>query len=175
MSIIKRFSLPVLWILLASFGVVSTPSEEEYVRFDIKNAGLTVEGSFTKFSAQIKYDPARSDAASFIGEIDVASIKTGISLRDDHLKKEEYFHQQLYPKITFRSTKVTPTTDGFKVVGNLTIKGTSKSITLNVKRTIKEKVNYLYTELELNRLDFNVGESSWVLSDDVRCFIRVKM
>jgi polyisoprenoid-binding protein YceI len=66
--------------------------------------------------------------------IDVAGLNTGVQNRDNDLRSENFFNAAAYPTITFKSTRVIPGDAGtFKLVGNLTIRGTTKEITLDVE------------------------------------------
>lgn len=166
----------VLPILAMKPMVPELPLDDEYVQFHVKNAGITVDGTFTDFDLNIVYDPANIAASSFSGTIDVKSIDTGIDMRDEHLVGEEYFDASNHPKIVFKSTSIAKLTDGrLKVVGNLTIKATTKVVELIVTPTILNGIQFFSTKLELDRMDYEVGESSWVLSDDVTCELKVAM
>ena len=90
-------------LLLSSF---KNPANEQFVKFSIKNAGISVDGFFDKFQVKVVYDESNLAQSSFSGSIDVNSINTGIEMRDGHLKGEEYFDAQTYPKITFVSTSI---------------------------------------------------------------------
>ena len=80
-----------------------------------------------------------------------------------------------FPVISFQSTQITALSNqsGFRMQGMLTIKGVSKSISFPFQAK-KEKSGYRFTgEMELNRLDFGVGESSWILSSPVTVQLNV--
>jgi len=65
--------------------------------------------------------------------IEMASVNTGIAKRDDHVRSGDFFDAAKFPVMTFESTKVERTgTDKLKVTGNLTIKGVTKQVVLNV-------------------------------------------
>jgi polyisoprenoid-binding protein YceI len=97
-----------------------------------------VEGQFKSFSGKValdEKDPTRSQV-SFSAQ--VASIDTGNADRDEHLKGPEFFDAAKYPQIQFKSTKITKSGKGYKVVGDLTIRGVTKSVTLDA--TLSEAV-----------------------------------
>ncbi|HAW20367.1 MAG TPA: hypothetical protein DCX14_09305 [Flavobacteriales bacterium] len=154
--------------------VGAPPAVEEYVKFQIKNAGINIDGFFAEFTSLVSYDPSSPNSATFSGEIKVSSINTGIEMRDEHLVGEEYFDATNHPNITFKSTRVAKLTNGnLKVAGTLSVKETSKEVELIVEPTISGDKTYFKAKLELDRLDYEVGENSWVLSDDVFCEIMV--
>lgn len=135
------------------------------IRFNIKNFGLNVTGSFTGLKGKLNFDPANLPAATVTVSVDASSINTGNSKRDKHLKKEDYFDVASYPVLSFVSTKITGAGGVFLMEGSLTIKGVSKAISFPFTAK-KEGNGYRFTgEFSINRRNFNVGGSSWVLSD----------
>ena len=154
---------------------VNAPSAaEEYVKFQIKNAGINIDGFFADFTYSIDYDANNPSSAAITGEIKTSSINTGIEMRDEHLVGDEYFDAENHPVITFKSTRVAKLTNGnLKVNGTLLVKETSKSIELIVEPIVSGEKTFFKTKLELDRLDYEIGENSWVLSDDVFCEIMV--
>ncbi|MBI0400852.1 YceI family protein [Cyclobacterium marinum] len=142
--------------------------EESYIKFNIRNLGLNVEGAFKSFKTTVNYNKSQPEKSSFSAEIQTNSIDTGINKRDNHLKKAEYFDVAKYPIISFQSTKVSAAgEDGLLVLGDLTIKGKTLPITLNVTIADKGSSKEFNIKGELDRRDYKVGGSSWVMSDDV--------
>jgi polyisoprenoid-binding protein YceI len=138
------------------------------ITFKIKNAGITVDGSFAGFIANIKFDGINY-AKSFIeASVDVNTINTGVDLRNSHLKKDEYFNASKYPKINLKSTAFTKENDGtYKGFFKLTIKGVTKDIIIPF--TYKEAGSSAIFKgaFTVNRRDYKVGGSSWTMADDV--------
>lgn len=169
-----RFAPFFLGCMLAwGFLTASLAPLSAQVTFEISNAGVTVEGSFEEYTMDIQYNPAVPSESYFQGSISIASLDTGISLRDKHLRDEDYFHAEAHPEMTFSSQSVTATSNGtLKVRGMLEIKGTSKEIEFEVTPTETSEGWSFVTSLIINRLDFGVGESSWILADDVKCMIQ---
>jgi polyisoprenoid-binding protein YceI len=91
----------------------------------------TVKGHFTKVEGTIQFDPANLAASTFDGKIEAASVDTRDAGRDAHLRSGDFFDVENHPYITFTNTKVTEV-DGneFKLVGDLTIRGVTKQVTL---------------------------------------------
>jgi len=168
------FSLSLSSFLLSGFTFSTLSSSKSTVIFKIKNAGLTVEGNFSDFSTDIEYKKDKIESGSFKGTIKVASINTGIAMRDKHLKNEDYFNQPKYPNISFISSKVEKSTDGWiDVSGTLTIKNVSKLITLRVNVIPQGEQMLFITALKINRRDYKVGGSSWTLADDLTINLRI--
>jgi len=94
----------------------------------------TVRGDMGKVSGSITYDGKNLAAAAVDATIDVTAISTRDEKRDAHLKSADFFDVATYPTMTFKSKKVVPGADGsFKLVGDLTMRGVTKEVTLDVE------------------------------------------
>ena len=103
------------------------------ISFTIKHAlGATAEGSFKGFEGNLIFDPDNLATASLKGTVVAKTIHTGISLRDNTLRGDEYFAVEKYPKISLVSTKIEKSAVGNQYTGyfNLTIKDITKNIKL---------------------------------------------
>lgn len=158
----------ILFLILTSSCVLFAQSELKIksasIKFSIKNAGIKVDGKFTGFEAQINFNPQDVTNSKIEAKIDVNTLNTDINARDKHLKKEEYFDVEKYPKITFVSTEFTHTkADLYQVTCELTIKNTKKKIQFPftlINKTFKGSFS-------INRRDFGIGGNSWIMSDKV--------
>jgi polyisoprenoid-binding protein YceI len=83
-------------------------------------------------SGKVHLDEVELSNMSVTLEIESESIDTGEPKRDAHLKSPDFFDVKKFPKLVFRSTSVTRAPDGYKVVGDLTLRGVKKSIELLV-------------------------------------------
>lgn len=92
-----------------------------------------IHGRFNEFSGKWTIDKDDPKNTSFNFEIKVDSIDTNNVKRDEHLRAPDYFNTKQFPLITFKSTKVSPTSAGFEVTGDLTIHGVTKQVSLNLK------------------------------------------
>jgi polyisoprenoid-binding protein YceI len=132
--------------------------------FSVKHMMITtVRGRFGELSGTIVEDSADPSRSSVQVEIDAASVDTHEAQRDGHLKSPDFFHVEQFPVITFQSTKVIPGHgDHFQLVGDLTIRGTTRSVTLDVERTGTGTTPYGTTvagfsaETKINRKDFGM-------------------
>jgi len=98
----------------------------------------------------------------------VASIKTGIESRDEHLLKADYFNVKNHQYITLVSTSITKNSkNNYSVIANLVIKGKRKKITIPVEVTKTEKNYKISSNFEINRKDFDVGGGSLMMSKTV--------
>jgi polyisoprenoid-binding protein YceI len=110
------------------------PSHSE-IQFKVKHLVIsTVTGSFKSFNASATTEGEDWTTAKVNFEADIASIDTNMAQRDTHLKSADFFEAEKHPKLLFTSTAVHKVSDSaYKLEGNLTIKGTTKPITLNVE------------------------------------------
>jgi polyisoprenoid-binding protein YceI len=92
-----------------------------------------VKGEFDKVSGTVDFDPANVAATSVTAVIDVTSISTRETDRDNHLKSADFFDAAQFPEITFKSTSAAASGDGYKVTGDLTMHGVTKPVTLDVE------------------------------------------
>lgn len=97
-----------------------------------------VKGEFDKIRGTVDLDPANPSAARVEAIIDVNSISTREPDRDNDLKSPRFFDAANFPEITFRSTSVAPDGEGYKVTGDLSLHGVTKSVTLDVESLTPE-------------------------------------
>jgi polyisoprenoid-binding protein YceI len=100
------------------------------VEFRVKHMAIsTVKGSFQSFTAAGETNDA-GVPTSLEMQIDAASIFTNNEQRDAHLKSPDFFHVESYPQLTFRSTSIAGSGDALTIVGDLTIRGVTRPVTL---------------------------------------------
>ncbi len=120
----------------ASFGQSATykvdPAHSE-ADFTIRHMAISnVHGRFGNISGSITYDAKEVAKSTVEASIDVTTVDTGVTQRDGHLKSPDFFDTARYPKMTFKSKSVTKTDEGFDVIGDLTLHGVTKPVTLHV-------------------------------------------
>ncbi len=92
-----------------------------------------VRGHFTRFGGQIHVGPTPEESWVEV-TIDPTSIDTGMEMRDNHLHSPDFFEVELYPNMTFKSTRVERTGETtLKVVGDLTIRDVTRPVVLDVE------------------------------------------
>ncbi|PAU94798.1 hypothetical protein CK503_04810 [Aliifodinibius salipaludis] len=109
------------------------PAHSE-VQFKVKHLVIsTVTGSFSSYDGQIEADGDNFENAKATFTADIDSISTNNEDRDQHLKSEDFFNTEEYPKLKFESTNFEKVGDGeYKVTGDLTIRDVTKEIKLDV-------------------------------------------
>src|SRR3954447_16233243 len=121
-----------------------------------------VRGKFTKFSGEIvtAENPVESFATA---EIDLSSIDTGNEQRDDHLRSADFFDTTNHPTMTYRATGIRPDGDNYVVDGDLTIRGVTRKVPLQLELNGFGPDPYGGTRAgftavgEINRRDFGVN------------------
>lgn len=122
-----------------------------------------VRGHFTKWSANLVFDPAKPAASSVEVSIDAASIDTREPQRDAHLRSGDFLDAESHPKITFKSRKVeSPSAGHYKVIGDLAIRGVTREVVLDVEEGGRgkdpwgnERVAFI-AKAAINRTDFGL-------------------
>jgi polyisoprenoid-binding protein YceI len=105
-----------------------------HVGFSVRHLMIaTVRGRFTRYTGTANLDANDFTKSTFAGEIDATSIDTGNEQRDGHLKSPDFFDVAKFPTITFASTSVEKKGEHYAVTGNLTMRGVTKPITLDVE------------------------------------------
>jgi polyisoprenoid-binding protein YceI len=92
-----------------------------------------VHGHFTKWSGTFAFDEANLAASHVSVQVDVASVDTREPQRDAHLRTGDFFEVEKFPEMTFKSTKVEGSGKTFKVTGDLTLRGVTKPVVLDVE------------------------------------------
>lgn len=105
--------------------------------FVARHAMVTkVRGDFKSFEGSLQIDAADPAKSSGTVSIDVASVDTSNEQRDEHLRTNDFFDAQTYPKITFQTTSIEPIDDTrFNVSGELTLRGVTKPVTIEFEFT----------------------------------------
>lgn len=104
------------------------------IEFAVKHMMVTtVRGQFRKFSVDVDFDEENPERSSVSAHIDASSIETGMEARDAHLRSGDFFDAQAFPELTFRSTKIAASRDGYKIDGDLTIRDVTRSVTLEAE------------------------------------------
>jgi polyisoprenoid-binding protein YceI len=153
-------------------------------QFAVRHMGIsTVRGTFTKLSGTARYDPADSKNNSVEVTIEAASVDSRVEMRDNDLRSDHFFDVQKYPTIVFRSTKVESAgTDKLNITGDLTIRGITKPVTLDVDGPSKP-VKYGQGRFHMgvsatataNRTDFGMTGYQGIVGNEVTLTIDVEL
>lgn len=151
-----------------------TSVKNSTIRFSIENAGIEVSGTIETVETKILFDPRFLSQSLIEATADPATITTGISIRDKHLKRSDYFDVNKFPVMrivskTFRKEGKNKFAGEF----NLTIKNITKPVTVNFIRKPEGRTTRYSGTFTINRLDFNLGDQSLILNDNVRVEVDV--
>ena len=120
------------------------------------------KGEFKDFAGALTFDGANLKDGSVTFSVKTASVSTGNTDRDDHLKSDDFFNIQQFPEIKFVSKQVTPGEGNkFKLIGDLTIRDSTKVVSFDcefngVINAFGGKRAGFSAETTINRHDFNV-------------------
>lgn len=140
------------------------------IRFEVTHFFTPVEGSFSDYTGELKFDPVDLDNSSVSFNVKVASVKTDSDKRDKHLQSEDFFYADEFPEMTFASTSISKHKKGFIAKGNLTVKSITKVVEVPFKvlgtgdHPSREGVVMMGIkgEFKINRNDYNVGTGDYV-------------
>ena len=171
----KLFSLLLIVAIASSFTLLKNTIIRSAITFQIKNMGIGTGGTIGGLQADIQFKPADLASSSIEASVDVNTINTDNSSRDDHLKSDDFFDVAHYPKIILKSVLLKHKS-GSNYTGtfNLTIRGKTKQVEMPFTYTEKENSQAFKGTFKINRLDYGVGGTSLVLSDDVTVNIDVE-
>ncbi|WP_259069447.1 YceI family protein [Mucilaginibacter sp. X4EP1] len=158
------------------------------VQFKVKHLVIsTVSGFFKSFEGTLETEGDDFENASIYFALDIDSIDTNQTQRDEHLKSPEFFDAGQFPQITFKSTSFKKTDDDeFKLVGDLTVKGVTKNVTLDAEFGGSTDDFYGNTKAgfevtgKINRKDFGLTwdgvteAGSVVVGEDIKLLINIQ-
>lgn len=159
------------WLCVAALLAFAAPGLAQAWQVDAAHSTLTFTntyqdvqytGRFQRFDARIDYDPHDLAHAKFDVSIDITSLDTQNSERDQAALGADFFDSAKFPKAHFVTTAFHKGADG-KVVadGVLTLRGISRPVTLAVTFTPRGAAAVLDVTARLQRLDFGIGAGQW--------------
>ena len=136
--------------------------------FSVRHMMVTyVRGHFKNIHGTLEFDPEHPENGSVEVTINAAGLWSGEPERDAHLRSADFLDVERYGTITFKSTRVEPTARSeYKVTGDLTIRGVSRPVTLDVRYLGKSRSPFDDTRVgfaaegRINRHDWNVNWNS---------------
>lgn len=145
---------------------IDTKGAHASINFAVKHLGYSwLTGRFDNFSGEFSYDPAKPEASTVSVTIDTTSVNSNHAERDKHLRSDDFLNVEKFPKATFVSKKIVLDGDDkneFDIVGDLTLNGVTKSITIEVEKIGEGKDPWggyragFSGETEIKMKDFNI-------------------
>jgi len=174
------FCLLLLPMLAVADSYTIDPAHT-YPNFQVNHLGFsTLHGRFGKTSGKLIMDKAKGMGSVEV-IIDVASVDTGFKKRDDHLRSPDFFNAIEFPEIVFKSTRVTFAGKGAVVNGELTIKGVTRPVILEVSSIncgvhpfSKKQVCGFDASTRFLRSDFGIKYALPAVGDEIRLDIEME-
>jgi polyisoprenoid-binding protein YceI len=156
------------------------PSHSE-VGFAVSHLLISkVRGHFNGFTGTLELGGNGNIPTAIDGTVQATSVNTREEKRDGHLRSPDFFDVENFPTITFKSTSITGSGTEFTAVGNLTIHGTTNSVTLNGEvggRTTdpwgNDRVAYS-VEGKIKRSEFGLTFGAGMVGDDVKIVLEIQ-
>ena len=143
-----------LGLLLSNYTLDNYTVEEDYsIKFSTKKA----EGTFRGLEGTVNFNPADLASSAMNVSVDVNTIQTGNTKKDDHAKGKKWFGAEEHPKIQFDSRKIERAGQGFKVIGDLTLKGTKREEVIFFTTEKENGAEYLDGVFSVNRKDYGIN------------------
>ena len=168
---------------LAQHVTYAIDPQHSQVDFGIKHMAIsTVRGRFAITDGTVDLDKSNVAGSSVTATINVASVDTGEAARDTHLRSADFFDTTKFPTATFKSTKLTKTGEGYDVIGDLTLHGVTKPVTLHMDAPSKEQIGMdklphrgFSATTTIHRQDFGLTWNGKLASGDAMLGDDVKM
>jgi len=167
-------------VAFAAYAPLKLDTVHSKVGFTAGTVLFDVDGEFKDYSVEIDGDPAKAKTVKVRASINVASIDTQNTKRDNHLKSPDFFDAEKHPRISFESTKVQPKGNQLIVEGNLTMHGTTKRVTIPFKVARGKNGAGVDTttykgKLTIDRNDFGIGTDSIAAKISLEDEVEVKL
>lgn len=144
--------------------------------YEDESGATDFNGRFTRWRADIRFDPDNLDTSNVVVTIEPASASTGIAAHDGALPGAEWFDAAAHPTATFSTTRIRANEGGgYEARGDLTIKGQTRSVDLPFRLTIDGDRAAMTGSLTIDRRDFGVGGGAAddLISREIRIDVRV--
>lgn len=156
-------------------GAYTVDPAHTFIGFDIGHLGLSrVQGRFSKLTGSLQVDLKDLTQSSVKITADINSVDTAVAPRDADLKSANFFDAEKFPELTFASTKIRKSRNGYVAVGDLTIKGVTKPVSIQFKQygPVKDpwgntRIGVVAEPLTIHRSQFGITYDADSISDDV--------
>ena len=153
-----------LGLLLGLIVAAAAPLHADVTRFRIQPEAsevafratsrlMNADGRFSRFAGDVTVDPADLNTARVTVRVEAASLDTGITMRDRHLRSEDFFHVEKFPAITFESLRVEGAGRRLLVVGRLTLRGVTREVRVPVDVSVTGKRLDARGQFDVKRTD----------------------
>lgn len=151
----------------------SVVADKSRIGFSFRQMGVSMEGRFKAFRAQVQLDTGKPAQARGRVDIDLASIDTGSAEADQEVTGKSWFHVAAHPQASFVLEGLKPTGAGqYEASGRLTLKGRTRELRVPLKLSPQGQLSGSFV---LKRADFGIGEGPWAQFDVVANEITVNL
>ncbi|MEL7423299.1 MAG: YceI family protein [Bacteroidota bacterium] len=143
--------------------------------YNIRFSGRGAEGTFSGLQGTINFDAANLANAHMDVSVDVKTISTGNNTKNKHARGDSWFDAERYPKITFRSEQFRKKGQAYEVVGDLTLHGTTKEVTIPFTFTKNTNGGLFVGTFTVDRQEYGIEGPllAFTVGDDFEIKLRV--
>jgi polyisoprenoid-binding protein YceI len=153
---IKSLPLFLIFLSWSTLTLAQTQWEIQPI-YSIQFDGTGAEGTFRGLTGIIQFDPAIPENASFDVELDPSTIDTGNNKKDEHARSDSWFDVVQYPRITFKSSSIIKSENGYVLSGLLSLHGVKKEISIPFNfETVSENIGIFTGSFTLDREDYSI-------------------
>jgi len=164
-------------VVTATLAAPADPARSQ-LKFGFTQMGVSTDGEFKKFAADVAFDPAKPEAGKVTVSVDLGAVDAGSSEANEMIRGKDFFDSAKFPKATFTSTAIKAAGAGrFQAEGTLSLKGRTGNV--SVPFTARPEGGGLLIEgsVPVSRTAYHVGDGDWAdtstLADAVQ--IRFKL
>lgn len=170
------FVFALLFSIFSTYGQNNLKIKSSTITFKIKNAGFYVDGYLKGFEGKVVFAPNALSGSSIEASVKTETINTGNKSRDNHLRKDDYFNAEKYPKISMKSKRIANSQSGdFIGYFDLTIRDVTKEVKIPFTYKENNGVGTFKGNFTINRRDYKVGDNSMVLGDMVIIDVEIEV
>lgn len=145
------------------------------LEFTLKQMGVPMRGSFTRFSADAHFDPAALSRSRAEIRIPLTSVNLPTPDAEAEVKKPDWFDVARYPEARFVASRFARLADGrYQVQGRLTLKGVSRELAAPFTVRAQGRGYLIEGVLPISRLAFGIGDGSWRDTETVADTVQLK-
>lgn len=198
MKVVLKWFMCLVFVVCVSGGVAVIASAEMakwIVDKDHTTLGFEVvhmlvsktKGKFTEYSGTVEMDADKQEFKTIEAVIQTASVTTDHQKRDDHLRSADFFDAKTFPTMTFKMKSYTQSGDQYTAVGDLTLLGITKELTLvgTFNGVVQDPWGNIHAgitaEGSLNRKDFGMKFSKLldngglIVGDEVKLILEIEL
>lgn len=151
--------------------------EKSAVTYVSTQMGVAVEGDFKRFRGQLRFDPAKPQAARAVIELDLASIDVGSREAHAEVTGPNWFHTAKYPLARFESTAFRALGNNrYEARGTLSLRGRQRDVVVPFSVKPQGNRGVIDGAFVLKRLDYGIGQGEWgdtgIVADEVKVRFR---